>query len=117
MKTESGFCGARTLNSVSRRRSLVGRMARPDGTCSLRLRYFPAMTRMGNPFYVEEFPPCRSETKARQGWGHAKRAYTSQALHSKGFLAALGTSQIQCRVAVCCIRPYAAAIYLIRRRL
>src|SRR5260370_40310203 len=36
----------RTLNRVSRSRSLVGRSARPLRLFKMRLRYFPAMTRM-----------------------------------------------------------------------
>src|ERR1700735_312938 len=38
---------ARTLKSVSRRRSLVGRGGRPRGAISLRERYVPAITRIG----------------------------------------------------------------------
>src|SRR6267378_6541441 len=38
--------GANTLNNVSRKRSLVGRSARPFKLLRMRLRYVPAMTRM-----------------------------------------------------------------------
>src|SRR6266850_639751 len=38
--------GANTLNKVSRKRSLVGRSARPFKLLRMRLRYIPAMTRM-----------------------------------------------------------------------
>src|SRR6267154_384258 len=38
--------GAKTLNKVSRKRSLVGRSARPFKLLRMRLRYVPAMTRM-----------------------------------------------------------------------
>src|SRR6266404_1890272 len=38
--------GAKTLNKVSRKRSLVGRSARPFKLFKMRLRCVPAMTRM-----------------------------------------------------------------------
>src|SRR5882757_3236886 len=40
------MCGAITLNSVSRRRSLVGRVSMPRGADSNRDLYFPATTRI-----------------------------------------------------------------------
>src|SRR5580700_8681961 len=45
-KREPTTPGPRTLKSVSRRRSLVGRRARPFGLFRMRLRYLPAMMRM-----------------------------------------------------------------------
>src|SRR6266446_7068971 len=45
--------GANTLNKVSRKRSLVGRSARPFKLLRMRLRYVPAMTRI-------EISPCLS---------------------------------------------------------
>src|SRR5215470_737699 len=46
-QTESGTLGATTLKSVSRRRSEVGRVDVPGGASNLRLRNFPAITRIG----------------------------------------------------------------------
>src|SRR5438105_12321918 len=41
--------GASTLNSVSRRRSLLGRVAAPGGACNVRERYTPPITRISKP--------------------------------------------------------------------
>jgi hypothetical protein len=40
--------GARTLKSVSRSRSLLGRVAIPGGACKTRERNVPAMMRIAN---------------------------------------------------------------------
>src|SRR5579863_2984085 len=49
MKTEPGILAASTLNSVSRRRSGVGRVFKPGRLFNRRLRNSPAITRTWSP--------------------------------------------------------------------
>src|SRR6267378_4592301 len=58
--------GPRILNSVSRRRSLVGRSARPFRLRSVLLRYFPAITRMGRPFATTDAHRCTRMRKKQK---------------------------------------------------
>src|ERR1041385_891586 len=59
-QTESATIGATTLKSVSRRRSEVGRVCMPGGASSLRLFYFPAITRMTSnlPYRITDRLGC-----------------------------------------------------------
>src|ERR1051326_2410533 len=59
-QTESATIGATTLKSVSRSRSEVGRVCMPGGASSLRLLYFPAITRMTSnlPYRITDRLGC-----------------------------------------------------------
>src|SRR5262249_33224302 len=55
-----GLPALNTLNSVSRKRSEVGRMSMPRSDCSGRLRYLPAMTRTAYSLcHDHSNPACR----------------------------------------------------------
>src|ERR1700761_2123650 len=59
--------GASTLNSVSRNRSLVGRVANPDGACNGRERNVPAMMRTTSRISEQRFELNHYNSPMR-GW-------------------------------------------------
>src|SRR5215813_11830185 len=67
-QTEPSTLEPRTLNSVSRRRSDVGRVAIPAGAARRRLRYFPAMIRIS---LVSSIPNIESVPEVFRQQNHA----------------------------------------------
>src|SRR6266850_1253620 len=71
--------GANTLNNVSRKRSLVGRSARPFKLFRMRLRCVPAMTRMGAVISCQFLVLSQGRTARGKGqWDGQLASGTSQ---------------------------------------
>src|SRR6266852_1069819 len=77
--------GANTLNKVSRKRSLVGRSARPFKLFRMRLRYVPAMTRIEISQCLSRYAPSDSGAAIlRGGCADALQRFLLRGIVSQG---------------------------------